>query len=120
MSLVAIALGVSLVLPVSGATESSASASTTASVDGEAPAALTAVSSEIGSAQTPPSVLTDVEESPPPASPLPSSSEEEAGALLLSGRRIEALGAYRSLASDHPTPGIEAMVEVLQQKVDEQ
>lgn len=45
-------------------------------------------------------------------------SEAQAGALLLSGRRAEALTSYRALAQKPGAhPGIEAMVIVLEQKV---
>tara|TARA_R110002073_G_scaffold336104_1_gene530344 strand:- start:31120 stop:31269 length:150 start_codon:yes stop_codon:yes gene_type:complete len=45
-------------------------------------------------------------------------TEQQAGTILLEGRRREALAMYRELAnSSKSTPGVEAMVEVLTQKV---
>ena len=45
-------------------------------------------------------------------------SEAQAGALLLSGQRAQALASYRALAQKPGAhPGIEAMVIVLEQKV---
>ena len=47
-----------------------------------------------------------------------SATEEQAGAMLLAGRRSDALALYRELAnSSQTTRGVEAMVEVLSQKV---
>lgn len=47
-----------------------------------------------------------------------SASEERAAAMLLSGRRAEALQLYQALASsESSSPGVEAMVLVLSQKV---
>lgn len=56
------------------------------------------------------------------AAPAPASngalSEAQAGALLLSGRRAQALASYRALAEQPGAhAGIEAMVVVLEQKV---
>ena len=45
-------------------------------------------------------------------------TEQQAGTMLLEGRRKEALAMYRELAnSSKSTPGIQAMLEVLTQKV---
>lgn len=44
-------------------------------------------------------------------------SEERAASMLLSGRRAEALQLYQQLAAREQSPGVEAMVLVLSQKV---
>lgn len=75
------------------------------------PAATTAPAATLEPAPTPTTTP-----DPEPQGPL---SEAQAGALLLSGHRVQALASYRELAQmPGAHAGIEAMVIVLEQKVD--
>ena len=117
---VAILLGVSLVLPVVETSQDSEAAPTSdavaprkpdlekesqaESVDG-ARAAMETSTEALPQAQATSASETDV-------------SEKDAGAMLLAGRHSDALALYRELAQSRKTsPGIQAMVEVLTQKV---
>lgn len=116
----AIVLGVCLVLPVvgnkrrSGAVGSRHAEPPTPIAESQAHANAPGRNTEVGSefAPTRGTLATSA------LAPISTTTEAEAGALLLAGRRSEALALYRELArSSKPTAGIEAMVEVLSQHV---
>ncbi|MCP4446823.1 MAG: hypothetical protein GY811_15965 [Myxococcales bacterium] len=112
---VAITLGVSLVLPVSGDSKRSEAASVPSAEQPEDRSALSPVMPPTDAPRESPATAQRPEVSP--AQPT-SATEEQAGAMLLAGRRVEALALYRELAmSPSTTPGIEAMVEVISQKI---
>ncbi len=120
----AIVLGLCLVLPAAGQSQSTAAMPKTAESASSPFAALAnagdsaqaaASSRDAGSLESP--VAADE-----PGATIyrteTSATEEQAGALLLAGRRSDALALYRELAnSSQTTRGVEAMVEVLSQKV---
>jgi len=124
----AIVLGVCLVLPASGQSKSTAMIPNVAASASSPLAAIAAIAAD-SAAAIPPKSDAGLSESPvaaeviaAPAATSPraetSATEEQAGAMLLAGRRSDALALYRELAnSSQTTRGIEAMVEVLSQKV---
>lgn len=103
----AIVLGVCLVLPVAlNSQASGAQASTVVS-----PAASHAESQSAAVVANEPRAVA-------PSAKKSTATEAQAGALLLAGRRVDALALYRELArSTNSTTGIEAMAEVLSQEV---